>query len=241
MNGNMLKIGALATVDGILSGRIVQAMLERGVAIDAVLVDPATIKARDLRVHEQRTGGRLPVLPLPERPPRFYVSDHNGADCLELVRSLELDLLVNAGTPRIVDTVLLHAAPMGVLNCHPGRLPDYRGACAVEHAVMNDEPVANTLHRMTEGVDEGPVLMIEDVPLNEVTCYRDLRCAVYRHGFDLLASAVLELQQGRLGEADFTAQGDGGWGTPVGDDVIEEIERRLSTGRYTPLIEAVRA
>jgi methionyl-tRNA formyltransferase len=241
MSGVMLKIGVLATVDGILSGRIVQAMLDQGVAIAAVLVDPATNSARDMHIHEQRTGGRLPILPLPEGPPRYCVSDHNGADCLDMVKSLELDLLVNAGTPRIVGAALLHAAPMGVLNCHPGRLPDYRGACAVEHAVMNDEPVANTLHRMTEGVDEGPVLMVEDVPLKDVTCYRDLRCAVYRHGCGLLARAVLELQHGRLGEADFTAQGDGVWGKPVDDDVIEEIERRLSAGRYTPLIEAVRA
>jgi methionyl-tRNA formyltransferase len=240
MTGDRLKIGVLATDDRMLAGRFLQALLDHRVNVDLVLLDPAISKPRDLAIHAQRTGGMLPPLPLPGELRYQKVSGHNGPDALASVDEAGLDLLLNAGTPGIVGNALLSSAPLGILNCHPGRLPAYRGACAVEHAVMDDEPVANTVHRMTDGVDEGPILMIEEVPLDGVKGYQDLRCAVYRHSCDLLAMAARALQDGTLGQEDFTAQSAGVWHKPVSDDVLEEIELRLEAGRYTPLRELTR-
>ena len=237
MTGDRLKIGVLATDDRMLAGRVLQALLDHKVSVDLVLLDPAASKPRDLAIHAQRTGGMLPPLPLPDGLRYHRLSGHNGCDAIAAVNEEGLDLLLNAGTPGIVGAALLTATRLGVLNCHPGRLPAYRGSCAVEHAVMDDAPVANTVHRMSEEVDEGPILMTEDVPLEGVKCYQDLRCAVYRHGCDLLARAAKALQDGTLGKEDFAAQGAGVWHKPVSDAVRKEIDLRLQTRRYTPLQE----
>ena len=51
-----LKLGVLATPEGILAGRMLAAMLEAGVTVDAVLLDPTPASERERAVHEQRTG-----------------------------------------------------------------------------------------------------------------------------------------------------------------------------------------
>ena len=233
-----VKLGVLATPEGILAGRMLAAMLEAGVTVDAVLLDPTPVSERERAVHEQRTGERLLPLPLAalerHRLPCFFVTDHNGAAALDLIAALGLDLLANAGTPRICRAGLLAATPMGVLNCHPGRLPWYRGACAVEHAVLADEPVANTVHLMNAGIDEGPVLAIEEVSLVGIAGYRDLRVATYQAGFALFARCLRDLQEGRLTAADFTPQGEGRRNGPVDAAALAEVEDRLASGRYRP-------
>ncbi len=48
----------------------------------------------------------------------------------------------------------------GCLNIHPSLLPRYRGAAPVQRALMEGEtPTGVTLFRLTEGMDEGPVLL----------------------------------------------------------------------------------
>jgi len=108
----------------------------------------------------------------------------------------------------------------------------------VEHAVLEDHPVANTVHLMDEGVDEGPVLTVEDVPLAGVTSYRDLRVATYEAGFRLLARSVAALQAGRLTAADFTPQGEGRRLGPVDDAAVARIEELVADRRWAPLAEA---
>jgi len=235
------RVGVLATPEGILAGRMIAAMLADGVTIDAVLLDPTRLSAREREIHERRTAGRLPPLPLAaledHRLRCFVVSDHNGAASVSLVRDLGLDLLVNAGTPRICGPALLGAARIGVLNCHPGRLPSYRGACAVEHAVLEDRPVANTVHLMNEGVDEGPILTVEDVPPAGVASYQDLRVATYEAGFRLLGRSVAALQDGRLTAADFVPQGEGRRMGPVDDGTVARVEELVASRRWAPLAE----
>jgi len=238
-----LKLGVLATPEGILAGHMLAAMLEAGATVDAVLLDPTPVTVRERAVHTQRTGERLLPLPLAaleaHRLPCFFVTDHNSPAAIALIGALGLDLLANAGTPRICGPDLLAATPLGVLNCHPGRLPRYRGACAVEHAVLADEPVANTVHLMNAGIDEGPILAIEDVPLAGIASYADLRVATYEAGFALFARSIAGLQDGRLSRADFAEQGEGRRNGPVDDAALAEIEARLASGRYRPDAERV--
>ena len=100
--------------------------------------------------------------------------------------------------------------------------------------MLADEPVANTVHLMNAGIDEGPVLAVEEVPLSEVSSYRDLRVATYEAGFALFARSIAALQDGRLSRADFTRQGEGRRNGPVDDASLAEIEARLAQGRYRP-------
>jgi methionyl-tRNA formyltransferase len=79
---------------------------------------------------------------------------------LDLVRGPAPDLLVVVAYGRILPASVLEAAPGGAVNVHFSLLPKYRGAAPVQWALVNREPVTGvTTMRITEGLDEGPILL----------------------------------------------------------------------------------
>ncbi len=216
MDYQAAKIGALTTSQSILGGRIVGALRGAGLEVVAIL-DPTPTSAREAKIHELRTGGRLPPIPLPHVQ-RLEVADHNSA--ADQIAGAGFTMLVNAGTPHICRPPLLRAAPYGILNCHPGRLPDFRGSCAVEHAVLEGKAVANTVHVMTEGIDEGPIYAIEDVSMDAVSSYEDLRVETYLAGFSLLARTIVRILSGELQPI---PQHNGRTYRPVSDMEMERV------------------
>ena len=100
--------------------------------------------------------------------PFYFVNNHNDKDCIDLINNLQIDCLFNAGTQRKLSSNILKSVKKGVINIHPGILPEYRGCTCVEWAILNDEKVGNTAHFMTEGYDEGPIIKIEcyEFPMN---------------------------------------------------------------------------
>lgn len=78
---------------------------------------------------------------------------------LELVQGREPELLVVVAYGRILPRAVIEAAPRGAINVHFSLLPKYRGAAPVQWALVNREPVTGvTTMRITEGLDEGPIL-----------------------------------------------------------------------------------
>lgn len=214
-----MKIGVLATYDGILAGRYVAAMLDQSVHVDCVILDPKPVEPKDVAIHDQRTRGRLPPILWHEfvaaKIPMFAVPSHNDA-CMQLfARERGLDLLVNAGTPRILSEATLKSVPIGVLNCHPGLLPAYRGASCVEWALLHGDPVGNAVHLMSTDIDKGPLLMSEPVPIDAVMSYSQIRVAVYEAGFKLMARACRDLLCGAVRPGEFTAQDGGRYHKPI--------------------------
>jgi methionyl-tRNA formyltransferase len=55
------------------------------------------------------------------------------------------------------------------LNLHFGVLPYYRGCFPTKWAIINGEPAGVTLHHMTAGIDEGPIVDINYVTTQGAT------------------------------------------------------------------------
>lgn len=232
-----MKIVLLSTIDAPLLGYYLRAAEQQGAVISAVLLDSKPVTEKDQRIHEERTGGRLPALPLHsfERAaiPYYFVENHASDWTAQLLKTLGADLAVNAGTPRILKKATLEAARHGVLNCHPGILPGYRGASCVEWAVYNNEPVGNTVHLMTEGIDEGPVFRSEEVALLKSDDYQALRTKVYISGIELLMRCIRDLQSGHLKISDAQAQGPGAYYKPIDAEKMQVVIERLSRGEFS--------
>lgn len=60
---------------------------------------------------------------------------------------------------RILWPELLDLFPMGVVNIHLSKLPEYRGANTLQWTIINGEKsTAATLHRVDQGIDTGPII-----------------------------------------------------------------------------------
>ncbi|WP_380284650.1 formyltransferase family protein [Kitasatospora purpeofusca] len=68
------------------------------------------------------------------------------------------DLVFSVLYDKIVGPELI-AATKHIINCHPGRLPDYRGVRPVNWALRNREHLHGiTIHVIDAGIDSGPIL-----------------------------------------------------------------------------------
>ncbi|MDF2273418.1 formyltransferase family protein [Streptomyces coacervatus] len=106
------------------------------------------------------------------------------------------DLVVSVLYDQIIGKELIDATDT-IVNCHPGRLPQYRGARPVNWALHNGEPLHGaTLHVIETGIDTGPIL-------GEVTFsiwpdtdeVRDVWQRTMRHAALLLSDTLPRLDQ----------------------------------------------
>jgi folate-dependent phosphoribosylglycinamide formyltransferase PurN len=231
-----MRIGLLGTLKAPLMGYMIRELLAHGIDIHGIILDSAPQLDRDRRLYEERTGGRLPPLPLEcfeeAAIPYYFVTDHRNVRAAVLVKSLGFDLLLNAGTPRILDSLILNAPKIGILNCHPGLLPEFRGCTCVEWAIFWDKQIGNTVHFMTGGIDEGPIVLQEGLSFNHSDLYVDVRVKVYEHAFGLMARAVRRVIEDGLTPEMIGPQEDGHYYGVIGAEEMKSVIRKLEEGRY---------
>jgi methionyl-tRNA formyltransferase len=79
---------------------------------------------------------------------------------------LDPELIILADYGRLVPRSMLALARHGALNLHPSLLPRHRGASPIPATILaGDERTGVTLIRMDEGLDTGPIVAQEAVPV----------------------------------------------------------------------------
>ncbi|HJN55129.1 MAG TPA: formyltransferase family protein [Candidatus Poseidoniales archaeon] len=84
-----------------------------------------------------------------------------------------LDLIVFGGT-RIIRGDILDYPQDGVINSHPGLLPECRGSASPAWSVYHDIPVGSSTHFCDNGIDTGELLLRREVPVKRGMTYEDL-------------------------------------------------------------------
>jgi methionyl-tRNA formyltransferase len=76
------------------------------------------------------------------------------------------DLIIVVAFGQLLKKRLLDIPRWGAINIHASLLPKLRGAAPIQWAIMNGESVTGlTVMRMDEGMDTGPILLQEEVPI----------------------------------------------------------------------------
>lgn len=85
---------------------------------------------------------------------------------VSILREVGVELVALAGYMRVVKTPLLMAFAGKILNVHPSLLPSFPGLHAWEQALNFGVRVTGcTVHFVNEGVDAGPVVLQQAVPV----------------------------------------------------------------------------
>lgn len=98
--------------------------------------------------------------------PLLFCATLNDAEVLEFLQRRQPELVVFTGGG-ILRRPVLERAGRGVVNCHMGILPDYRGMNVVEWALLEGRPdlLGLSVHLMDEGIDTGPLLSVRPIAL----------------------------------------------------------------------------
>ena len=81
-------------------------------------------------------------------------------DAIAGFRALDIDAAVVVAYGQILKKEVLEHPPLGCFNLHASLLPRWRGAAPIQRAIMAGDAFTGVeVMRMSEGLDEGPVLL----------------------------------------------------------------------------------
>ncbi|GGG17437.1 methionyl-tRNA formyltransferase [Caldovatus sediminis] len=107
--------------------------------------------------------------------------------------ALDLDAAVVAAYGLILPKPMLEAPRRGCLNIHASLLPRWRGAAPIQAAILaGDAETGVTIMRMDEGLDTGPMLLREAVPIGPRTTAQELHDRLAELGARLVLRALAE-------------------------------------------------
>jgi phosphoribosylglycinamide formyltransferase-1 len=141
------------------NGSNLQALIDARLPIVAV-----ASSRRDARALERARRAGLPTA-------TFSLDCHETRDERDLVMAAWLEehgveLVVLAGFMQLLTPAFLDRFPERVVNVHPSLLPAFPGTRAIEDAVAAGvETTGVTVHYVDDGIDTGPVIRQEPVPV----------------------------------------------------------------------------
>lgn len=118
---------------------------------------------------------------------------------LEILRQREVELVLLAGYMKIVTAVLVGAYANRMMNIHPSLLPSFPGLDVQKKAIDWGCKLAGcTVHFVTEGVDEGPIIVQAAVPILEGDTSESLAARILIQEHIIYPRAVQLFAEGRL-------------------------------------------
>ncbi|RKK02467.1 methionyl-tRNA formyltransferase [Pseudoroseomonas wenyumeiae] len=167
-----------------------RALHEAGHEIVAVYCQPPRPAGRGQKETPCPVHRAALELGLPVRTParvRKDTSEH------EAFAALDLDVAVVAAYGLILPPAMLAAPRRGCLNIHASLLPRWRGAGPIQAAILaGDAESGITIMRMEEGLDTGPMLLRDSVPIGPRTTTPELHDALAAMGGPLVLCALAE-------------------------------------------------
>ena len=127
---------------------------------------------------------------------------------IEAFQALNLDAAVVVAFGQILPAAVLDAPRLGSFNLHGSLLPRWRGAAPIQRAVMAGDPVTGVeVMRMTEGLDEGPVLASETLRIGPLDTAGTMNDRMAATGAELLARTLAAVGRGEARETTQAEEG----------------------------------
>jgi phosphoribosylglycinamide formyltransferase-1 len=184
----------------------------RGSNLQAVIdaIEAGTIQAKIVAVISNKK--EAPALERARRhglaglfvDPKPYVGRPDSREAydrelLDVLRRHDVELVLLAGYMKIVTTVLLEAFTNRIMNIHPSLLPSFPGLDVQKKAIEWGCKLAGcTVHFVTEGVDEGPIILQAAVPILDDDSPDTLAARILEQEHKIYPRAVQLFAEGRL-------------------------------------------
>ena len=173
---------------GKFAARCLARLASCGVSFELVVTQPPTRRGRGMKelpspLEEKAVDLGLPVA----RTLRL-----NGDEELQSrLSACPPDVMLVVDFGQMIRRPWLDGPRAGCLNIHPSLLPKWRGAAPVRRALMNgDQTVGVAVFSLTEGMDSGPILLQEAMPLGPDDDAGTLLDKLADRGAELLASLL---------------------------------------------------
>ncbi len=96
---------------------------------------------------------------------QVHTGIHNSKETINYLNKIEPDIGIILGA-RILSKEIIKCFSKGIINFHPGILPENRGLDTVKWAIYNDLPQGITTHFIDEKIDVGDKIYLETISIN---------------------------------------------------------------------------
>jgi methionyl-tRNA formyltransferase len=127
------------------------------------------------------------------------VDNINSPATVDFIRAQGPDVLAVCGTT-VLKSEVFTLAPKGAINIHTGITPEYRSADPIFWALYYGEPekVGVTIHYIDRGIDTGPIIYQNSVPVYADDSLETIAVRCVRRGAELYSQALSELERDRV-------------------------------------------
>ena len=130
---------------------------------------------------------------------RTKLDEDAEAAYIRALQEADVDLVVLAGFMRILKGEFLRAYAQRVINSHPALLPSFPGLEAWKQALEYGVKVTGvTVHFVDQGVDTGPILAQQTVPVMEGDTPARLHARMQQAEHELYPRVVAALARGEI-------------------------------------------
>jgi len=197
-----MRLAFLGTPDFALAA--LAAIVAAGHEIACVYSQPPAPRGRGHALKPSPVQAFAEAHGLPVRTP---ASMRDPAE-IEAFRALGLDAAVVVAFGQILPVQVLEAPRRGAFNLHASLLPRWRGAAPIQRAIMAGDRITGVqVMRMTEGLDEGPVLATATIRIDALETAGSLHDRLAAAGADLIVRALADIEAGRAVETPQPTEG----------------------------------
>lgn len=133
---------------------------------------------------------------IPIKQPYKLLDESEDVD--EILGS-EADVIIVAAYGVILPPRVISGPTLGCLNIHPSLLPKYRGPSPVASAILNDDTIVGvSIILLDEGIDTGPILVQETIPVSRNENCQELTQRLFASGAKLMPDTLVKWAQGSI-------------------------------------------
>lgn len=174
-----------------------------GHEITLVLTQPDRPAGRGMQLHASAVKQFALAHNIPVAQPISLKLDGKYPDVAkeahDLLRATPHDVMVVAAYGLILPQSVLDIPRLGCLNIHASLLPRWRGAAPIHRAIeVGDVETGVTIMQMELGLDTGPMLLMERLPIAVDDTTASLHNKLAKLGGDMIVEALHKLEQGGL-------------------------------------------
>lgn len=193
-SGKKLRLGVLGSGKGSNFVAIAQAIQSGSLPAEVALVLSDVTEAGILQ-HARDRG--IPSQFIPPGAFRTKLDPAAESAFIQALQEAQVDLVVLAGFMRILKGDFLKAFEGRVVNIHPSLLPSFPGLEAWKQALSYGVKVTGcTVHWVDQGVDTGPILAQQAVPVLEGDTVASLHQRIQEAERALYPETLARLAQG---------------------------------------------
>lgn len=190
----------------------VKSLHDAGFDIPLVLTQPDRPAGRGMQLQASPVKQFAVMHGIPVAQPVSLRLNGKYSDVAEeahaLLRATPHDVMVVAAYGLILPRSVLDIPRYGCINIHASLLPRWRGAAPIHRAIeAGDAETGVTIMQMEEGLDTGPMLLKEQLPIAGDDTTGSLHDKLAALGGRMIVEALRKLEQGTLGAVAQPEQG----------------------------------